>query len=74
VAAIVITSSSIDRLLRAGDGDVVHRRRRADLQAHSDGRGQHRGTRIHHAEAAPLAVGVLLITAIEAAFGGASMP
>src|ERR1019366_10567202 len=73
VAAIVITSLSIDRLPRA-DGGVDLRRRRCDPQAHGGRRGQHRGPRIHHAPEAPTTVGALMVSVIEAPLGGASVP
>src|SRR4051812_30515838 len=74
VAEIVITSSSIDRLPRAGDGDVVFRRRRADLHVHRGARGQLFGTPIHHALALPDAVLALVIAVIRLPLGRALVP
>ena len=71
VAAIVITSLSIDRLPRASTGDVVLRHHRESLPGHDDGPGQHLGTHIHHAGFLTPPGIALAITVIEPAFGGA---
>src|ERR1700692_609442 len=74
VAAIVITSSSIGRLLRVCDGGVVLRRRRADPLAHRGGRGQLLGTHIHHAQPHPIPVRLLVVAMIQPALGRALVP